>query len=51
VLRKALYGVSNFDPAGYGVAIGVLLAIVAVAALLPARRALRLDLAKILHYE
>jgi predicted permease len=51
VLRKALYGVSNFDPAGYGLAIGVLLVIVAVAALLPARRALRLDLAKILHYE
>jgi predicted permease len=51
LLRKALYGVSNFDPAGYGAAIMVLLAIVAVAALLPARRALRLDLAKILHYE
>jgi len=51
VLRKALYGVSNYDPAGYAAALGVLLAIVLVAALLPARRALRLDLAKILRYE
>jgi hypothetical protein len=51
LLRRILFGISNFDPAGYGAAIVVLLAIVAVAALLPARRALRLDLAKILHYE
>jgi ABC-type antimicrobial peptide transport system permease subunit len=51
LLRKVLFGISNFDPAGYAAAIGVLLAIVAVAALLPARRALRLDLAKILHYD
>ena len=51
LLRRDLFGISNFDPAGYGAAIVVLLAIVAVAALLPARRALRLDLAKILHYE
>jgi len=51
VLRRALYGISNFDPAGYAVAIAVLLAIIGLAALLPARRALRLDLAKILHYE
>jgi ABC-type antimicrobial peptide transport system permease subunit len=35
----------------YAGAIAVLAAIVAIAALLPARRALRLDLAKILHYE
>lgn len=51
VLRKALYGVSNLDPVGYAGAIGVLIAIVVVAALAPARRALRLDLAKVLHYE
>ena len=51
LLRKILFGVSNFDPAGYVGAIAVLLAIVCVAAILPARRALRLDLAKILHYE
>jgi len=51
LLRKILFGISNFDLAGYGGAIGVLVAIILVAALLPARRALRLDLAKILHYE
>ncbi|HEY2469076.1 MAG TPA: ABC transporter permease [Terracidiphilus sp.] len=51
VLRVALFGVSNLDPAGYAAALIVLLAIVAVAALLPARRALRLDLARTLHYE
>jgi ABC-type antimicrobial peptide transport system permease subunit len=51
ILRIALYGVSNLDPLSYIAAILVLLAIVGVAAILPARRALRLDLAKTLHYE
>ncbi len=51
VLRIALYGVSNLDPASYAAAILVLMAILSLAALLPARRALRLDLAKTLHYE
>jgi len=51
ILRRALYGISNFDPAGYALAIAVLVAIIGLAALLPARRALRLDLAKTLHYE
>jgi ABC-type antimicrobial peptide transport system permease subunit len=51
LLRVALYGVSNLDPASYAMAIGVLLAIVGIAALLPARRPLRLDLAKTLHYD
>jgi predicted permease len=51
LLRFALYGVSNFDPAGYVGAIAVLIAIVAAAALLPARRALRLDIARALHHE
>jgi predicted permease len=51
VLRVALYGVSNLDPASYGMAIAVLVAIVVLSALLPARRALRLDLAKTLHYD
>ena len=51
LLRKGLYGVSNLDPTGFAGAIGVLVAIVAVAALLPARRALRLDIAKALHNE
>jgi len=51
VLRIALYGVSNLDPASYAAAILVLLVIVGVAALLPAGRALRLNLAKTLHYD
>lgn len=51
VLRIALYGVSNLDPASYAAAILVLMAIVGLAALLPARRALRMDLAKTLHYD
>jgi hypothetical protein len=50
-LRVALYGVSNLDPASYAAAIVVLFAIALAAALLPARRALRLDLAKTLHYD
>ncbi len=51
VLRVGLYGVSNLDPASYAVAVGVLIAIVFAASILPARRALRLDLAKTLHYD
>ncbi len=51
VLRKVLFGVSNLDPASYAGAIAVLVGIVGVAAFLPARRALRLNLAKILHYD
>ncbi len=51
VLRRGLYGVSNLDPASYIGALLVLLLIVALAALLPARRALRLDLARTLHDE
>jgi ABC-type antimicrobial peptide transport system permease subunit len=51
ILRRALYGISNLDPLGYGGAIGTLLLILAIAALLPARHALRINLAKALHYE
>jgi len=51
VLRVMLYGISNLDPIGYAAALIVLFALVALAALLPARRALRLDLARTLHYE
>jgi ABC-type antimicrobial peptide transport system permease subunit len=51
ILRRALYGVSNLDPIGYLGAIGVLLAMLIVAALLPARRALQVNVAKALHYE
>lgn len=51
VLRVALYGISNLDLASYAGAIGLLMMIVLAAALLPARRALHLDLARTLHYE
>jgi predicted permease len=51
VLRIALYGINNLDPLSYASAIFVLTAIIAIAALLPARHALRLDLAKTLHYD
>jgi predicted permease len=51
VLRIALYGVSNLDPASYAAAILVLMGILGLAALLPARRALQLDLAKTLHHD
>jgi predicted permease len=51
ILRQVLYGVNNLDPLSYAAAICLLAAIILLAALLPARRALRLDLAKTLHYE
>ena len=43
VLGWVPFGVSSLDPAGYFGGIGVLIAIATFAALLPARRALRLD--------
>lgn len=51
VLRQTLYGISNLDPIAYALALGFLLATLAAAILLPARRALQLNLAKALHYE
>jgi predicted permease len=51
VLRVVLYGVNNLDPASYATSILVLMTIIGLAALLPARRALRMDLAKTLHEE
>lgn len=51
LLRVALYGVNNLDPASYAAAIGLLAVVVALAMILPAARTLRLDLARILHYE
>jgi predicted permease len=50
-LRKILFGISNLDPAGYAGGILVLIAIAAAAALLPARRALRVDPMSALHEE
>ncbi len=43
VLRQALYGVSNWDPFSYGGAALVLAATAGLAALVPARRALKVD--------
>lgn len=51
ILRRTLYGVSNLDPIGYAGAIVFLLGVLAIAALVPARRALRLNVAAALHYE
>jgi predicted permease len=43
VLRRELYGISSLDPIAYLAAIGVFVAVVALAALWPASRALRVD--------
>ena len=51
VLRRVLYGISNLDPIAYLAAIGIFVVIVALAALLPARRALRVDPMRALRYE
>lgn len=51
ILRKTLYGVSNLDPASYIAAVIVLLFISGMAALLPARRVLRLNISKTLRYQ
>jgi predicted permease len=51
LLRQVLYGVSNLDPVSYVGAIGFLACIAVVAALLPARRALRVDPLQALHTE
>jgi len=51
VLRRVLYGVSSLDPIGYLGALALLVAILAVAAILPVRRAFGMDVARILHTE
>jgi predicted permease len=50
-LRGRLYGISNLDPGTYVAAIAVFSVTVAVAALLPARRALRIDPLRALRHE
>jgi putative ABC transport system permease protein len=50
-LRILLYGVNNLDPASFAAALALLGLIAVLSMLLPALRALRLDLAAILHYE
>jgi ABC-type antimicrobial peptide transport system permease subunit len=51
LLRQVLYGISNLDPIAYIAAIGIFAITVALAALLPARRALRVDPLRALRYE
>ncbi len=50
-LRVVLYGVSNLDPVAFSAGIVFLLAVVAAAAILPVRRALRLNVANALHQD
>ena len=51
ILRRGLYGISGLDPISYVGAMAILIAILVAAALLPIRRAFRLDIARILHFE
>jgi predicted permease len=51
ILRRVLYGISGLDPISYLGAMALLVAILAMAALLPIRRAFRIDIARILHSE
>jgi hypothetical protein len=51
LLRGQLYGIGNLDPMAYTGAIGVFAVTVAVAALWPARRALRVDPMRALRHE
>jgi ABC-type antimicrobial peptide transport system permease subunit len=49
VIRRALFGISGLDPASYAGAVLLLLMVLTAAALIPIRRAFRLDVARILH--
>jgi predicted permease len=51
LLRQELYGISNLDPIAYLGAIGIFAATAVLAALLPARRALRIDPLRALRYD
>jgi hypothetical protein len=51
LIRRGLYGISGLDPISYLSAMTLLIAILAIAALLPIRRAFQLDVARILHSE
>jgi predicted permease len=50
-MRKFLFGIGNLDPLSYATAISVLIVLIGFAAVAPVRRALRVDLARTLHYE
>jgi ABC-type antimicrobial peptide transport system permease subunit len=51
VLRKNLYGVNHLDPLTYVAAVGLFVLAVGVAALIPARQALRVDPLKALRQD
>lgn len=51
LLRGVLYGISHLDPLAYLAAIGIFVLTVALAALLPARRALRVNPMRALRYD
>lgn len=51
LLRVALYGINNLDPASYVAALLILAGIAAFSMFLPAIRTLRLNVAAILHHE
>ena len=51
VLRRELYGLSNLDPVAYVAAVTVFILTAVLTALVPARRALRVDPLKALRYE
>ena len=51
LLRSELYGISNLDPLSYAGALALFATVIAVAALLPARRALRVDPLRALRYD
>lgn len=51
VLRKELYGISHLDPVAYLAAIAVFVGAAVLAALKPARQALRIDPLRALRYE
>lgn len=50
-LRIALFGVSNLDPIGFAGGIAILFGVVILSGILPARRAMQLNVARALHYE
>jgi ABC-type antimicrobial peptide transport system permease subunit len=51
LLRHVLYGISNLDPISYSAAIVLLIAMSAIAGLIAAQRALKIDPIRALRYE
>ena len=51
MLRRELYGLSNLDPVAYLAVIGIFAVTAAIAALLPASGALRIDPVRALRHE